>query len=103
MFDRTIFRRGRNALALAALLCLAGPLVDRAAACPMCQIANEATGDARPRAYMYSILFMLSMPATILAGFGIGFYRLSRRAPDAAGFSDAAADEGEGPAPHHVC
>ena len=29
---------------------------------------------------MYSILFMLGMPATVFAGFGIAFYRLSRRA-----------------------
>lgn len=53
-------------------------------ACPMCQVANEsdqnaATQDARPRAYMYSILFMLSMPATLLGGFGFGFYRLHRQ------------------------
>jgi hypothetical protein len=29
---------------------------------------------------MYSILFMLGMPASVLSGFGIGFWRLSRKA-----------------------
>jgi hypothetical protein len=48
-------------------------------ACPMCKLANES--DSRlPTAYMYSILFMLGMPATVLSGFGIGFWRLSRQA-----------------------
>jgi len=28
---------------------------------------------------MYSILFMLGMPATIFSCFGIAFYRMSRR------------------------
>lgn len=59
-----------------------------ASACPMCQLANE-NGDeeskektpenVRPKAYMYSILFMLSMPAVLVTGFSIGFYRLSKR------------------------
>lgn len=55
-----------------------------AEACPMCKVANEdntTSGDsmAVPRAYMYSILFMLSMPATLFAVFGISLYRLSRK------------------------
>jgi len=39
-------------------------------ACPMCNqsIANE---NAIPQAYMYSILFMLGMPATVFTGFGL--------------------------------
>jgi hypothetical protein len=82
-------------LALSAILafgtlCLA-PSVPTATACPMCKLANEegsgagtdceeaAVQAARPRAYMYSILFMLSMPATLLTGFGIAFYRLHRQ------------------------
>lgn len=28
---------------------------------------------------MLSILFMLGMPATVFAGFGVAFYRMSRR------------------------
>lgn len=62
----------------------AAPGLPRADACPMCKAANEsgetsAAQDARPRAYMYSILFMLSMPATLFAGFGVGFYRLHKK------------------------
>ena len=50
-----------------------------ASACPMCKLANES--DSRlPRAYMYSILFMIGMPMTVLSGFSIGFWRLSRKA-----------------------
>ena len=75
---------------LAALIALAAfaavPALPSAQACPMCKLANESGQDencgvtnARPRAYMYSILFMLSMPATLTAGFGFGFYRLWRK------------------------
>lgn len=52
-------------------------------ACPMCQVANEdetnAASMARPRAYMYSILFMLAMPASIFTVFGVSLYRLSQK------------------------
>lgn len=54
-----------------------------AMACPNCKFANE-TESARPRAYMYSILFMIGMPATIFTGFGISFYRMTRNAQRAA-------------------
>ncbi len=54
-----------------------------AVACPMCSVANEndlnPQAKNRPQAYMYSILFMISMPATIFTGFGITFYRLSKK------------------------
>jgi hypothetical protein len=65
-------------------LLLGGGLVDVARACPMCSIANETNESddlalVRPRAYMYSILFMLTVPATLFAGFSIGFYRLSKQ------------------------
>ena len=54
-----------------------------ATACPMCKNANEdglADNAANlPMAYMYSIIFMLSVPATVLTGFGVGFYRLSKK------------------------
>ena len=50
----------------------------QATACPSCKNANE-TDSRRPTAYMYSILFMLGMPATIFSCFGIAFYRMSRR------------------------
>ncbi len=47
-------------------------------ACPGCKNANE-TDSRRPTAYMYSILFMLGMPATVFSCFGVAFYRMSRR------------------------
>lgn len=66
-----------------------GVLAEPAAACPNCKVGNESPTSAdgtqenrKPQAYMYSILFMLAMPATLLAGFGIGFYRLSRKQAD---------------------
>ena len=64
-----------------AAFCL-GSMSGVAVACPMCQIANESkANDALPRAYMYSILFMLAVPTSLAAGFGIGFYRLSKQQP----------------------
>ena len=54
-------------------------------ACPMCKYANEAeqpdeAANRRPKAFMYSILFMLSMPPTIFTVFGVSFYRMNKRA-----------------------
>ncbi len=75
--DRDFLRR---LAALSALvLVLAAPVP--AIACPLCKLANESKQNGeeenrRPQAYMYSILFMLSMPATLLTGFSFGFYRL---------------------------
>lgn len=63
-----------------------------AEACPMCQAANEdgqvegfdgpPAMTSVPRAYMYSILFMLAVPVVLFASFAIGFYRLSKRASE---------------------
>ena len=47
-------------------------------ACPLCAQANE-TDENRPKAYMYSILFMMSMPAVIFTGFSVGLYRLHKK------------------------
>ena len=55
-----------------------GPIVPDASACPKCKEANESD-DRRPQAYMYSILFMLAMPVTLFTGFGVSFYRLSKK------------------------
>lgn len=67
---------------IALVLCSGFVASSAAEACPMCQVANEDdTGDAnlaRPRAYMYSILFMLAVPATMFTIFGVSFYRLSK-------------------------
>ena len=76
---RIPFRRSLIALAgLAFWLSVAEP----ALACPMCKAAAES--DPRlPNAFMASILFMLAMPFAIATSFGIAFYRLSKKAPQA--------------------
>ncbi len=57
----------------------------------MCQQAVEAEEENRvPQAYMFSILFMLAVPAILLAAFSIGFYRLSKRAGEMAAVAEAA-------------
>jgi hypothetical protein len=61
----------------AALLFLA--TASPVSACPMCKLATESAS-RQPKAYMYSILFMMSMPMMISTGFGIAFYRLNRQA-----------------------
>ena len=69
---------------------------ETAEACPMCKLANESASENsnsdtdtattvpfinnRPKAYMYSILFMIGMPATLFAIFGFLFYRMIRKA-----------------------
>jgi hypothetical protein len=68
-------------------ICLFGLLsapatMDTAMACPMCQAAKDSAGEQVASAYRYSILFMLAMPATVLTGFSIGFYRLSKKPRD---------------------
>lgn len=51
-----------------------------ASACPNCKAAVEADPENKqPKAYMYSILFMLSMPAILFGSFGYGLYRLSKK------------------------
>lgn len=80
----------RHRLLLAALLAafaVTGPAVSSADACPMCKAANESqspTGEknTKPQAFMYSILFMLTMPATLLGTFGYTFWRMSNRPED---------------------
>lgn len=67
----------RRFVSIGSLLVVAGAFAlgsASASACPMCNqsIANE---NAMPRAYMYSILFMLGMPATVFTGFGIFLHR----------------------------
>ena len=39
-----------------------------------------AADEHLPRAYMYSIVFMLGMPALVFTGFGIGIYRAVHKA-----------------------
>ena len=65
-----------------------------AAACPSCRAAN-ATNPNLPMAYQTSILFMLTVPALIMTGFGVGLYRLNKAQEEAtAAFENGEAWEG---------
>ena len=69
-------------LLLVGLIAGSDAFLSSASACPMCKEANETdeVAAARPRAYMYSILFMLSMPVMVFGGIGFTFYRMVRKA-----------------------
>lgn len=72
------------------------PTVPQASACPLCKLANESKQateeeNLRPKAYMYSILFMLSMPFSLTAAFSFGFYRAWKKAQAEQGPHDQAA------------
>ena len=54
------------------------PAVPEAGACPMCK-AGLDSDNARTRAYMVSILFMLSVPICLFSGLGYGLWRLGRQ------------------------
>ena len=57
---------------------------DVALGCPMCKQAAEE--DPRlAEAFATSILFMMSMPFMLVTGFGIAFWRLSKRGGDEGG------------------
>ena len=63
-------QRGIKVLSfVCAAACGMSLLAAAAQACPMCSqsIVEE---DMLPHAYMYSIIFMLAMPATVFTGFG---------------------------------
>ena len=72
-----MIRRVLLMLVLLGAVGVVGPGLSTASACPMCKAAND-TDDARPRAYMYSILFMLTVPATIFTSLGVGLYRMNK-------------------------
>jgi hypothetical protein len=77
--EMTDVRTKQRILSIVAGLLLCLTAATPASACPMCKLANES--DSRlPQAYMYSILFMMGMPAAIFSGFSVGFWRLSRKA-----------------------
>src|SRR5215472_8296415 len=76
---RRAMRLGLKNLFLAALVCCALALaVPAAQACPMCN-QSIAGQDQLPHAYMYSILFMLGMPALVFAGIGGAIYYKFRK------------------------
>ncbi len=68
----------RMVLAAVLLLGAVGPLAQSAQACPMCKVATEQDS-LLPKAYMYSILFMMGMMFTIGGGIGYGMYLLGRK------------------------
>ena len=55
-----------------------GVIAEPVQACPMCKIANEQDA-LLPRAYMYSILFMMGMMFSLGGGVGVGMYFLGRK------------------------
>ena len=74
----------------AVVLTLSSAGASTAFACPMCKAATEED-DAKPRAYMYSILFMLTVPATLFSGVTAGLVVMGRKeseALEAAGLTD---------------
>jgi hypothetical protein len=78
---------------------LAGDAVKQASACPMCKAATEED-DAKPRAYMYSILFMLAVPGTMVGGMAARLILLSRRESATLaehGLTDDAFPQGDSP------
>ena len=93
---KTLKLRRTATLLLAMLgLLLTGPLTASALACPMCKIANEED-DPKPRAYMYSILFMLAVPGTMVGGMTVGLVMMGRREGqdvDESALNDPSTDE----------
>jgi len=79
---------------LMAAAVLAGPAVTAALACPNCKSANE-TDNTRPRAYMYSILFMLGVPGTMATGIAVGLVVMGRR--EVSGLEDNGLSDDEQP------
>jgi hypothetical protein len=69
------------ALTLCAMLAIVALSAEVASACPSCKaaLANQGKGDL-VKGFMYSILFMLSMPFALLGSFSGYMYVLVRRA-----------------------
>ena len=63
---------------IAAATILIAALPQAVWACPMCA-ETVAADDNLPKAYMYSILFMMGIPAILASGFGFAFYRLVKK------------------------
>ena len=75
-----IMRHSAKLLSLASLaICGLSFFAAAAQACPMCSqsIAEE---NLLPHAYMYSIIFMLSMPAAVFTGIGTFIFFQFRKA-----------------------
>lgn len=81
-------RRGGMLWVLGSALVLTA---DIAQACPFCREALAGSDNRVPMAYMYSILFMLAMPPTILGGIAFTIWRACRKHAEAAATSPATA------------
>lgn len=71
-------RRTFLAIGFLLLSLLAGPGVTVVEACPMCKLATESD-NLKPRAYMYSILFMLTAIGSVVTVVSVGLYKISQR------------------------
>lgn len=80
MIDKgeTMLRRLVMSTSLLLGIGLIGPLTLSAQACPMCKIANEQDS-LIPKAYMYSILFMMGTIFSLAGGVGLCVFHLSRK------------------------
>ncbi len=73
-----MWRRLVLSMSLIVGVALFGPVAQLAQACPMCKIANEQDS-LLPKAYMYSILFMMGMIFSLAGGVAFCVYSLSRK------------------------
>lgn len=73
-----MWRRVLLSMSLMLGTALFGPGAQPAQACPMCKIANEQDS-LLPRAYMYSILFMMGTMFSLGGGVAFCVYHLSRK------------------------
>jgi len=91
------FKQGLLIVALGALF-VSALSVDTALACPGCkQALADSKGGNMIAGYFWSILFMMSMPFTLLGGFSGYMYLLVRRARASAGNSAPVATSSEQP------
>src|SRR5690348_3324349 len=72
-----MIRRVLFASVMLAWIAAFSPVMTPAQACPSCKTAN-ATDNRLPLAYQASILFMLTVPALMVTGFGVGLYKLNK-------------------------
>ena len=71
----------RRLLTAAVVLAALAVFPNVAEACPMCKAGAEAD-DNLPNAFFASIMLMLAVPGLLFGGFGVAFWRLSKRADD---------------------
>jgi hypothetical protein len=72
-----MFRSRMRTVCTIAVLAVFAMSAGTAEACPSCKNAN-ATDSRLPLAYQASILFMLTVPATLVSVLGVMLYRLNK-------------------------